>query len=117
MAPDCVSPKCHEAMKLCIDKKVPKKTLWIVCWSVFVVICIPLFITGIQVWSQQESDFLRYAAKDDVEQCKQDQAGAKTALKHLSDEMKELKALVVTGQKEFRADNKEILKYLRDLKR
>ena len=104
-------------MKLCIDKKVPKKTLWLACWGVLVVIGLPLFITGIQVWSQQESDILRYAAKSDVEQCKQDQGTTKEVLKNVVKEVEELKLLVLSGQKEFRQDNKEIMKYLRDMKR
>lgn len=82
MAPDCEHPSCHESMKLslskkatrdelgkvndCVKSKVPKKTLWIALWAVIVVIIIPLFVTGVQVWSEQDSDELRYASKDSL---------------------------------------------------
>jgi len=109
MAPDCESPKCHEAMKLCIDKKVPKRTLWIACWAVVCVIMIPLFITGVQVWSEQDSNALRFAGKDEVQACKTNQSRLDTIQQQVREDIKSL----VKGQEKLEAGQVEILRYLR----
>ena len=70
---DCPNEECHsnvEGMRktlfgpdglsgvaACVKNAVPKKWLWIG----FVVIGIPLLVTGIKVWFGQESAHLRYA--------------------------------------------------------
>ena len=119
---DCEHPKCHETMsrridsrvkfddfndlKACVSKKVPKKILWIVGWGVFVVIVIPLFITGINVWSQQEADFLRYAQKEDV-------VKIQVVIEHLSKNIEEMKRDIKEGQTKAQADREEMLLLLR----
>lgn len=74
----CPDPKCHEEiqlelkdkisykdfnpLKICVGKKINKKVVWII----FAVIGLPLLITGIRVWSGQESDPLRYATRNEL---------------------------------------------------
>ena len=124
--PDCDSPRCHEKMTIelgkkadltglnavrkCAEAKVPKKTLWVVCWAILVVIGIPLFVTGVGVWSQQESDELRYASKAEVEQCKSNQVEFRTVQRHIKQDLEELKE----GQKRLNEGIADIQKYLRD---
>jgi len=119
---DCDHPICHENMnrridrrvkfdafndlKACVSKKVPKKILWIICWAVFVVIAIPLFITGINVWSQQEADFLRYAQKEDV-------VKIQVVIEHLSKNIEEMKQDIKEGQTKAQTDREEMLRLLR----
>ena len=119
---DCDHPICHENtnrridrrvkfdafndLKDCVSKKVPKKTLWIICWAVFVVIAIPLFITGINVWSQQEADFLRYAQKEDV-------VKIQVVIEHLSKNIEEMKQDIKEGQTKAQTDREEMLRLLR----
>ena len=119
---DCTHPKCHENMRLelegkamhddidaiktCLIAKVPKKTLWVVCWAVFVVIAIPLFVTGINVWSQQEADFLRYAQKEDV-------VKIQVVIEHLSKKVEEMKQDIKEGQTKAEKDREEMLRLLR----
>ena len=93
-------------LKTCVSKKVPKKILWIACWAVFVVIAIPLFITGINVWSQQEADFLRYAQKEDV-------VKIQVVIEHLSKNIEEMKRDIKEGQTKAQADREEMLLLLR----
>ena len=119
---ECGAPKCHEAMNLkikgkvshddfndlksCVGKKVPKKTLWIACWAVFVVIAIPLFITGINVWSQQEADHLKYAQREDM-------VKIQVIVEHLSNDIKEMKQDFKKGQIKAQKDREEMLRLLR----
>ena len=119
---DCNSPKCHEHittelanrptwtefthLKDCAAKKVPKKTAWIAMWSILVVIGIPLFCTGVKVWSQQESDHLRFVEKTEMVEHERAQIKLQEVVRHLSEDMSELKA----GQKEVMRDVKEILR-------
>lgn len=121
MAPDCEHPKCHEEMSKridqkvsydkfnilrdCVTQKITKKTLWIA----FAVIGLPLFVTGIKVWSQQESDALRYADKRTVEQIRRDQSEFRATQKHILETLRGMK----DGQKESTKDIKEILKRLK----
>lgn len=120
---DCEHPKCHETMsrridarvkfdtfndlKACVLKKVPKKTLWVVCWAVFVVIAIPLFITGINVWSQQEADHLQYAQKEDM-------IKVQVIIEHLSKDIKEIKQDIKAGYAKAQTDREAMLKLLRE---
>jgi hypothetical protein len=109
----CNVKGCHEGIKLCISdikhKMVSKKVLWSICWGLFVFIVIPLGVTGIKVWSQQESDSLRYASKHEVDLVKGNQTEIKVNQKHLVESLQELK----DGQIESQRDVKEILNYLR----
>ncbi len=120
---DCEHPTCHETMsrridgrvkfdtfndlKACVLKKVPKKTLWVVCWAVFVVIAIPLFITGINVWSQQEADHLQYAQKEDM-------IKVQVIIEHLSKDIKEIKQDIKAGYAKAQTDREAMLKLLRE---
>lgn len=117
MAPDCEHPNCHEAMKLsldskpnyetfnklrdCVGKKATKKALWIG----LIVIGLPLFGMGAGVWSQQESDYLRYADKEDM-------VKIQVVVEHLSDSIKEMKQDMETAQDKAQKDREEILRRL-----
>ena len=103
---DCKSPECHEKMKLFINKKVSKKTVWIA----IIALGLPLLLTGVRVWSQQESDHLRYADKDDMVRMEKAQTELQTIVKHMRDDIQGIK----NGQGEAQKDIKEILRYLRD---
>jgi len=93
----------------CVKKKVPKKTLWIALWAIFVVVMIPLFVTGIQVWSQQSADELRYAKKEKVHKLERDHTSFKATQEHIREDLNEIKE----SQRGTRQDVQEILRHLR----
>ena len=97
-------------LKTCVATKTPKKTLWIAGWAVFVVICIPLFITGVKVWSEQEADHLRYAEKSEMVEHGKDVTEMQVIVRHMGEDIQDIK----DGQKEVKKDIKEILRHLRD---
>jgi len=83
--PDCEHPKCHEniATELSrrptwddhnqlgrqVAEKMPKAWLrWV--WLAIVAIVLPLAAAGLNVWSGQASDRLRYAHKEELTQCR-----------------------------------------------
>ena len=117
MAPDCTSPHCHEEMhrdldskpnyetfnklKDCVGKKATKKALWIG----LVAVGLPLFGIGAGVWSQQESDHLRYAAKENV-------VKIQVIVEHLSESIKEMKQDMNKAQEKAQKDREEILRRL-----
>ena len=116
---DCNSPKCHEGITSELGKLVSKKTVWVF----LAVIGIPLLVTGVQVWSQQEADYIRfaqakievdlkYATKESVEECKRQLVESKTIQRNILEDLEDLKE----GQREASKDIKEVLKYLRDKK-
>ena len=105
---DCKSPKCHERLTLCLQKKVSKKTLW----AGLCVIGIPLLVTGIKVWSGQETDPLRYVEKKEMARHGKEVAGIKATVNHLIKDIREIKV----GQREAQKDIKEILRYMRNKK-
>ena len=120
--PDCDNPKCHEHMTTelaskvswkrfdqlrdCAHTKMPKA--WI--WFGFVVLGIPLLVTGAKVWSQQESDDLRFASKEEVANCRTNQTKVEETVKHMNRDIIEIK----TSQQETQKDVKEILRYMRN---
>jgi len=107
MSPDCEHPQCHEKMKLalsskatkddlgkvdaCVKKKVSKKTLCVMGLPLFALIIIPLFITGVQVWSEQDADELRYATKDRVHNIEKDHATFQAIQRHIKLDIAEIK--------------------------
>ena len=103
---DCEHPKCHEAFKLCLAKKVSKKAVWIA----IIAIGLPLLATGVKVWSRQEADHLRFAEKKDLVECEREQTELQSAVKHMKGDLEEIRH----SQVEARKDIKEILRYLRD---
>lgn len=118
MAPDCTSPRCHEGMKRdldskpdyetfnklkdCVGKKATKKALWVG----LIAVGLPLFSIGAGVWSQQESDHLRYAEKEDM-------VKIQVVVEHLSDSIKEMKQDMNTAQEKAQKDREEILRRLK----
>lgn len=66
MSDKCENSECREEIITSLTKKVPKYWLWIG----FIIIGLPLLITGINVWSGQASDSLRYAPVRDVVDCR-----------------------------------------------
>ena len=110
MPDKCDKPRCHEELKLCINRMVPKKTLWIICWGLFVVVVMPFGITAVKVWSQQASDSLRYVEKTELNQIRETQTETKKDIEYIKDDLQDLKS----GQVEANKDIKEVLKYLRN---
>ena len=102
----CEHPTCHEAMKMCIHKMVTKKAMWIAVLALGV----PIFVSGVKVWSQQEADILRFADKGEVAQCKTNQTKLDEKVLHMNVDLIEIK----TSQHETQRDVKEILRYMRD---
>jgi len=102
---DCEHPKCHEHLKICMSKLVTKKAMWIVV----VAFGLPLFITGVKVWSEQTSDHLRYVEKTEMIKHEKATAELKGVVTHMINDMAEIKA----NQKENRSDVKEMLRYMR----
>ena len=133
--PDCEHPKCHEhvttelkdkvswekfnALRDCVSKKTPKSWLWIG----FVVIGLPLLITGAKVWSETERSADKYMPRDEMQKHITDHitdiVTCKEAAKHMGrivDEIKsgqrEMRDEIKAGQIETRREIKEILKLL-----
>ena len=102
---DCEHPKCHEHLKICMSKLVTKKAMWIVV----VAFGLPLFITGVKVWSEQTSDHLRYVEKTTMAKHEKESAIMKEVVRHMAEDLKEVKA----NQKEVSRDVKEMLRYMR----
>jgi len=109
MPDKCDKPQCHEELTLCIHRMVPKKTMWAICWGLFVVIVLPFGITAVKVWSQQASDSLRYVEKTELNQIKNTQTETRKDIEHIKDDLQALKK----GQEDANRDIKEMLKYLR----
>lgn len=95
-----------ELLKKCSVKHVHKKHLWIA----LVILGLPLLITGVEVWSQQGSDHLRYVNKDDMAAHEKKQARLEEKVSHMAGDIRDIRI----GQVEVQKDVKEILKYLRD---
>ena len=118
--PDCDHPKCHEHMvtelkdkvswvhfqKLrdCVHKKTPKSWLW----TGFVIVGLPLLITGAKVWSETSHNSDKYMTREEMLTHVTDIVKCKENTKHMSEVLKEIQA----GQRETRQDVKEILKIL-----
>ena len=119
---DCEHPKCHERittelatkvpwtkfneLRDCVQKKTPKSWLWLG----FIVVGLPLLVTGAKVWSETEHGDSKYVTREDMVEHAADIAVCKEAMKQTTKALDEIKA----GQKENRRDVKEILRYLRD---
>ncbi len=120
--PDCPHPKCHEhfvtelkarptwkefnLLKDCASKKTPKSWLWIG----FIVIGLPLLITGARVWSETRKGDIKYITRDDMEEHIEDIVTSKEAIKHMSKSLDNIH----TEQKSNTKDIKEILRYMRN---
>ena len=121
----CQTPKCHEAMllklkgkadkkevqnlKTCTAKNVPKKALWIA----LVALGLPLLITGIKVWSQQESDHLRYVEKTEMAEHKDNMTKIQVVVEHLAEDMRNLRKDFNRNQDDAKRDRQEILRRLK----
>jgi len=95
----------RESIKKCLRRKVSKKAVFIA----FTVIGLPLLVTGIKVWSKQESDYLRYAEKIELAQCEKRLTKTEVIAETLARDIEDIKDL----QTETRNDLKEVLRYLR----
>ena len=105
---DCPAPKSHESIKMELKDKVSKK----VAFTILLAVGIPLFITGVKVWSGQASDPLRYVTKQEMSVVTKDVIETKAIVKKLDDQMLDLKK----NQNESQRDIKEILRHLRNSK-
>ena len=101
---ECPNPECRQNVEglrhtvygkdgmhglvACIKDKVPKKWLW----TGFTVLGLPLFITGIKVWSGQESDALRYAPLGRVVELERRQDIADERYTYICDALKKIEA-------------------------
>lgn len=101
---DCQSPKCHENMSTAMNKLVSKRALWTFC----VIIGIPLFATGIKVWSQSESSHLQFAGRGEMVEIEKKQIETQTVVKSLTDSIKNIRE----SQDEIQKDIKRILNRL-----
>ena len=95
---ECEHPSCHEAMKMCIHKMLPKQTAWIL----FVVIGLPFLITGVKVWSQQESSDLRFADKERVMEIEKDHAAMSEIVGHIKQDLGEIRREQVEARKDIK---------------
>jgi uncharacterized protein YlxW (UPF0749 family) len=111
MAPDCQSPQCHEAIRLALEGKVSKRTLWISLWAVFIAVFLPLVGTGIKVWSQQENNHYRFAEKTELVDIDKRQTELKISVNNIKENIQDIKK----NQEETQKDVKEILRHLRDI--
>ena len=103
---NCEHPKCHEHLKVCMGKMVTKRTMW----AALIVLGLPLLVTGVKVWSQQESDHLRYADRESLIEHSERLTKQEMAVKHMADDIKDIQI----NQQEARKDIKEILRYMRN---
>ena len=101
-----VSRKRFDDLRDCVKGKLPK--VWV--WFGFILIGLPLLVTGAKVWSQHESDNLRFASKDEVVSYRVNQTKLKAIVDHVSQDIVEIK----TSQQETQKDVKEILRYMRN---
>lgn len=113
----CTDPKCKAQLEKYIESKVSKKTLFIAGWTFFVVIGLPVMVTGIRVWSGQESNSLRYVEKKEIACVKEKQIETDTTLRFLKTQIADIKE----SQNQTRVDIqktqediKEILRHLRN---
>lgn len=82
-------------------------------WSaILFAIAIPVVVTGIKVWSGQETDHLRYVEKSEMIEYGKEQARLRVAMEHMKKDIEDIKG----GQKETQKDIKEILRHMRNKK-
>ena len=128
MPPSCDNRECREeltkridnrvkwdefnSLKSCVRTKTPKKVLWAGGWAVFLFIVLPLLLTGIKVWSGQESDHLRYVDKDELVEYGKTQIKLQTTVEHMADDIRELKEDQKAAQKAAQKQFDEILRRL-----
>jgi len=113
---DCDHPKCHESMLLCLNEKVSKKDLLkskLFLWGGITAIGIPLMVTGIKVWSGQESDFLRFASKSDHSAVKERVLKTEENLKYIKRDVREIRE----SQKGMSKDMRDIKDLLRKMEK
>ena len=84
-----------------------------VMWAIFCIIGVPLFAIGVQVWSDQGADKLRYADKDTIHILEREHVSFKGAQEHIKHDIEEIKE----SQKIMQEDVREIKKILIDLNR
>lgn len=111
--PDCNSPKCHEKMILLLNGKVSKKTLWSICVTIFIAVFVPLFITGVKVWSASEHGDAKYIPRTEMEEHIVSISGCQDSLGQLGDSVKRIERKQEEYHKENTQDIKEILRYMR----
>jgi len=109
---DCQSPKCHEEIKLCLQKLGAKKISKKALWTGLCIVGIPLLVTGIKVWSGQETDPLRYVEKKEMITHEKEAAAMKATVNHMIKDIREIKF----SQRDAQKDIKEILRYMRSKK-
>lgn len=107
---DCETPKCHEQLKLCIEKKVSKKTMWRICWGAFGLIGLPFLLMSIEVWSRSEHGDKAYIPRTEMEEHIVAISTCRENMARVFKDIEEIKE----GQKENGRDIKEILRHLRD---
>jgi len=89
----------------CMKKMVTKKA----AWTGFLLIGIPLLITGVKVWSGQNADPLKYAKKEDVIELQIRASLIEERYAHISEALKRL-------EKKLDETKKDLLKEIERLK-
>ena len=77
-----------------------------IAWGIFAVVVLPLLVTGVKVWSTQESNPLQYATKAEVQAYERKVIKTETLIEAMQDDVSEIKA----SQNEMRNDIKELLR-------
>lgn len=105
---DKVAYKDFNPLKACVGTKIGKKALWIA----LVALGLPLLITGIKVWSQQEADHLRYVEKTEMATHKDNMTKLQIVVEHLAVDVRDLRKDFKESQDNAKKDRQEILRRL-----
>ena len=82
----------------CLKNKVSKTALW----TVIVVIGIPLFITGVKVWSSNEASELRFAAATEMHAIKERMSVSEAHFKSMCESLADIKLTLIEVRKDIK---------------
>lgn len=104
----CNNPEC----RLLLDTKVSKKNIIIIAWAMFVVIGLPVLVTGIKVWSGQEASPLRYANKESVSKLAERQSLVEKDISNINRQILDIKKSQEKTELDMRETQNDIKKIL-----
>jgi hypothetical protein len=118
---DCPSEECHNSVDgmrrtlygmdgksglvKCLDKFVKTRTVWVF----FIVLGLPLIVTGLKVWSGQESDQYRYASKEAI-------SDLDKRISLLEAGMGNISSLLISMNAKLDQNRKELLERINEIK-